>query len=492
MNQKFIKAIMIIALAFGMKATAQDTESPMDTLTRSVSAIQSTLDVINRVKISGYIQSQFQVADSAGINSFAGGNFGSGVDKRFMLRRGRVKFQYDAPANDKGFSTSQYVFQIDVSEKGLTIKDLYAKFTDPWSGWFSLTAGMQNRPFGYEIGYSSSLRESPERGRMSQTIFPNERDLGAMVTIQGQKTSDWNWLKLEAGMFNGTGGPSAGANTSDFDKFKDFITHLSMTRNNLSQTIKYGLGVSYYDGGFRQDQSNLYKSGVDSAGVKGFVIDINKTTIHPDISARTEVKRNYIGVDGQFSIDWKAGITTIRAEYIQGTQPGTSGSSVSPASAPTDAAVTTYTSTSSSTSVTTIDSLGNAHTSTTTTTTTKASTSSAASDLYKRKFNGAYFYFLQNIGQTPLQAILKYDWYDPNTDVQGDEIGKAVKAGTKSLNATDLKYTTLGVGLAYRWDANVKLTAYYDMVKNETSKNLAGYSQDLKDNVFTLRVQVKF
>ncbi|MCX6292598.1 MAG: hypothetical protein NT126_12685 [Bacteroidetes bacterium] len=496
MNLRLTRNLLIIAFAFALKATAQETESPMDTLTRRVASIQSTLDVISRIKISGYIQSQFQLTDSAGTASFAGGNFGSGADKRFMLRRGRVKVQYDSPNNDLGWSTSQYVFQIDVSEKGATIKDLYAKFTDPWSGWFSMTAGMQNRPFGYEIGYSSSLRESPERGRMSQTIFPNERDLGAMVTIQGPKISNWNWLKLEAGMFNGTGGPGAGANTSDFDKFKDFIAHLSMTRSNKTEKVKYGLGVSYCDGGFRQDQSNLYKSGIDSAGVKGFVIDINKTTIHPDIAARTEVKRNYLGVDGQVSIDWMAGITTIRAEYIQGTQPGTSGSSVSPASAPTDAASTAYTSTSTSnsTSVTTIDSLGNPHTSTTTstTTTTKATTTTAASDLYKRKFNGAYFYFIQSIGQTPWQVLVKYDWYDPNTDVQGDDIGKAVKAGTKALNATDLKYSTLGLGLAYRWDANVKLTAYYDMVKNETSKNLAGYNSDLKDNVFTLRAQIKF
>ena len=51
------------------------------------------------------------------------------------------------------------------------------------------------------------LRESPERGRMSQLIFPNERDLGAMLTIQGPKLSNWNWLKLEAGLFNGTGAP---------------------------------------------------------------------------------------------------------------------------------------------------------------------------------------------------------------------------------------------------------------------------------------------
>jgi long-subunit fatty acid transport protein len=73
----------------------------------------------------------------------------------------------------------------------------------------------------------------------------------------------------------------------------------------------------------------------------------------------------------------------------------------------------------------------------------------------------------------------------------------------RATNVTDLKYTTLGLGLAYRWDANLKITAYYDMVTNETTNastitsgvrtyNLPGYQSDLHDNVFTLRVQVKF
>ncbi len=452
-----------------------------DTLPRTVEGILNTLDVKNRLKFSGYIQAQYQVADSGGTKSFAGGDFENGVDKRFYLRRGRIKFQYDAAAGEKGWSTSQYVLQFDVSQKGLTIKDVYAKFTDPWSGWFSVTAGMQNRPFGYEIVYSSGLRESPERGRMSQIIFPNERDLGAMLSIQGPKTSRWNWIKLDVGMFNGTGAPSAGANTSDFDKFKDIIGHLSVSRSTKSEKVKWGLGASFYDGGFRQDVSDRYKFGTDSLGVKGFTLDQSKTTVSAFVNNRDKTKRSYVGFDGQVSIDWFLGLTTIRGEYIQGEQPAVSGSSTS-----LSAALPT-TSTTKTTYTTKVDSI------TFVTTTTAATvTTTTTSDVYIRKFNGAYFYFLQNIGQSPWQAIVKYDWYDANTDLKGDEIGKAVKTGFQKSNATDLKYTTLGLGLAYRWDANVKITGYYDMVKNETSSNLSGYTNDLLDNVFTLRVQVKF
>lgn len=446
--------ILVAALTMGFGSYAQENT---DTVASALARISSDIDVFKRLKISGYLQPQFQVADSAGINSFAGGNFvgptGSAtpLDKRFMLRRARIKFVYDTPLNEKGFSTSQYVLQFDISEKGLTIKDVYAKITDPWSGWFSITAGMQNRPFGFEIGYSSSLRESPERGRMSQIIFPNERDLGAMLTIQGPKTSRWNWVKLEAGLFNGTGGPSAGANTSDFDSYKDFIGHLSVNRTTKSEKVSWGLGVSMYDGGYRIDTVNVYSPATDSAGVPGFEQDMKKSDnlLITDFHNRKEAKRKYIGFDAQVNIDWMIGITTLRAEYIQGEQPGTSSSTTSPSAIVTG-------------------------------------------DIYKRNFNGAYFYFLQALGQSPWQLIVKYDWYDPNTDVEGDDIGKNVQSTFKKTGTADIKFTTLGLGLAYRWDSNVKLTAYYDKVENETSTNLSGFTQDLKDNVFTLRLQYKF
>ena len=186
-------------------------------------------------------------------------------------------------------------------------------------------------------------------------------------------------------------------------------------------------------------------------------------------------------MDAQISIDWLPGITTLRAEYIQGVQPSTSGTTVSP-SAPFTTTVNT--------TILVKDTSGVMQTIVT-------GTTNVASDLYKRNFNGAYFYFLQNIGNLPLQAIIKYDWYDPNTDVKGDEIGKKVSAdatgnAVKATNATDIRFDTWGFGLAYRWDANVKFTGYYDLVKNETSQNLVGYTKDLHDNLFTLRMQIKF
>ncbi len=464
----------------GLKSQAQVTEAEnADTTQSTLVRYGQALELLNRIKVSGYIQAQAQFSDSSGQQSFAGGNFPSGTDKRFAIRRGRVKFQYDSQIGAKGWSTSQYVLQFDVTEKGLTIKDAYLKFTDPWTGWLSITGGMQNRPFGYEVPYSSSQRESPERGRMSQIIFPGERDMGFMLTVQAPKTSKWNFIKLDAGVFNGTGARGAGLDASDFDKYKDIIGRLSITKSTPSERIKYGIGVSGYFGGFRQEQVDAYTYGTDSLGVKGFLVDVKKADIPASVAVRPSVKRNYLGVDAQFSIDWFPGITTLRAEYIQGLQPGTSSSTTSAAAVLTENKNTTVVFTDTSGAV-------------------KSVTTSATinSDIYSRNFNGAYFYFLQNIAQTPFQLIVKYDWYDPNTDVKGDEIGQKVASPAKATGAADIKYETWGFGLSYRWDANVKITAYYDMVKNETTNStltgMAAYNNDLKDNVFTLRLQVKF
>ncbi len=424
----------------------------VDTLANQIGAIKKDISVLKRLKFSGYLQPQFQYADSSGQPSFAGGNFAPGLDKRFMVRRGRLKVQYTGTANAKGITTSTYVFQIDATEKGIVVKDVYAKITDPWTGIFSVTAGMFNNPFGYEITYSSGSRETPERGRMSQLHFPNEREVGAMLTIQGPKGSKWNWIRWDAGFFNGIASPSVGVDVSDFDKKKDFITRLSIERSANSEKIKYGAGISYYDGGFRIDSVSVYKAGKDAGGADGFILNSQAVTNGAiPISKRGYTTRQSYGADAQLSINWIPGNTILRAEYIMGEQPGNSSSTRSP-----------------------------------------NDKNPITRDIYSRNFNGAYFYFVQSILKSPFQAVVKYDWYDPNTDVEGNAIGRSVTGNAKATNETDIRYDTWGFGMLYHFDANIRFMAYYDVVKNETSSNLSGFTGDRKDNVFTLRMQVKF
>ncbi len=73
------------------------------------------------------------------------------------------------------------MLQIDAIQTGVTVKDAYVLVTEPWTQSLGFQMGIFDRPFGYEISYSSSSRESPERSRMYQTLFPGERELGAKL-----------------------------------------------------------------------------------------------------------------------------------------------------------------------------------------------------------------------------------------------------------------------------------------------------------------------
>jgi hypothetical protein len=459
----FTTSILLIVL--GININAQ--EQPADTLAPIVEKLQSDVALSKKLKISGYIQAQWQKADTIGSPAkYSAGDF-TGLDNRYKVRRGRIKFAY---SND----LSQYVLQFDVSENGLAIKDAYGSFTDKWLKMFTLTAGAFNRPFGYEVSFSSSSLESPERARVIQALFPNEEDLGSQLAIQFPGSSPLSFIKLQGGMFTGNG---LGTET---DKYKDFIGQVIMKKSLLSESLLLSGGVSYYNGGFAalspdgKNDSKLYAYQYKYSDA-GFVKD--------SVTAGAKLKREYIGVDAQASFKTFLGYTTLRGEYVMGTQPGTDKVNYSPTSAyaPSAKTTTTY-----AVVVDTTTASGYRATATSTTVNTL--------NYYSRSFAGGYVMLAQSIADTKHEIVAKYDWYDPNTKVSGDEIGQ--KANT---SAADIKFSTIGLGWNYYWNSNIKLTAYYEMVTNEKSANIAAtalgttnYRDNLKDNVLTLRLQVKF
>jgi hypothetical protein len=425
MKKIYLAGIFLITSIL-VKAQDADTlslEERIQKLEASTSEHKSLLDQLWKLKITGYVQAQYQVAQSDNITSYEGGNFGTNIDKRFQVRRGRIKFTYDG-------NLTKYVLQFEATEGGVSIKEAYAKVTEPWSQWVSLQAGVQTRPFGNEVLYSSSSLESPERGRMSQILFNSEEDLGAQIIINPPKTSPYNFLTLQGGFFSAVG-PKA----VDFDKFKDFIGRLSFAKSNKTESVKYSGGISYYNGGFRPATNKLYEiTGSDTFA-------ITNTNLQA-----TKAKREHYGVDAQLSFLNPLGLTTIRAEYITGKLAGTTSYGYNMTAAP-------------------------------------------SGDTYLRKFDGAYLYFIHAIANSKISVLAKYDWYNPNKDIDQSKIGTKGNTAATKTTAADVKYGTLGLGLLYRWDANVKFSAYYAIVNNSTNSVTKG---DIKDNVFTLRVQYKF
>ena len=122
-----------------------------------------------------------------------------------------------------------------------------------------------------------------------------------------------------------------------------------------------------------------------------------------------------------------------------------------------------------------------------TSTSNRSPSAMPTSAIFHRQFNGAYFYLIQDIGQTKFQVVAKYDWFDPNVKLAGKQIGQA---GTNT-NLGDIRFDTYGFGVTYRINTYAKVMAYYDIVKNESTQ-VKAYTGDIKDNVFTLRMQFKY
>lgn len=380
-----------------------------------IDKLELDLGKMGSLKFSGYVQGQWQWAESKGAAAFGdGGSFNKNSDNRFMIRRGRIKFTYQV-------GIVQAVIQPDFTEKGVGIKDAYVAVTSK-SKIIGGQVGLFDRPFGYEISYSSSLRESAERSRVFLSLFPNERDLGAMLNLKYKE------FTLNAGLFTGNG---IGVET---DSRKDFIGRLDWLKK--MENAQVGVAFSYYYGGVVSPTAEHF-SMKKGGGFQSIGNDIGRPML-----------RQYFGVAAQYLQQWGAGTTNIRAEVLWGRQPGTFKNNNDPSG---------------------------------------SSFGVGTDPLYLRNFLGYYAILVQDIGRSKHSVVLKYDYYDPNTKVGGNNIGQLDGTG-----AADIAYSTFGVGYLFRWNQNLRLMAYYDMVDNEKSDNLKGYGSRIKQNVFTARVQVKF
>ena len=435
MNLK--QLVTVIALTFvSFLSFAQEADSTLIKLEQQAKEIEqlkkrtNTIDKIvkklDKLKVSAYIQTEFQHGQQDA--TLKVGDKNENMDKSFNrigVRRGRLKFEYTD-------GIGRAAVQIEVNDKGVSFRDLYIGVKDPWIGRNSVMLGVFNRPFGYEVGYSTSNLESPERATIIQYFFPDERDLGAMLTLQTKKESKLHFLKLEAGIFAGN------SINKETDNRKDFIGRLSATKE-IGSWGKWGLGTSYYNGSVYNPTTASYRmSG------KHFVESTEANT-------GTYMKREYVGFDGQFSAKSSWGKTTVRAEGLFGVQPGIASSSKSPNSS-------------------------------------KRPTDEPENALYARNFNGYFFYLIHDILSSPFSAVLKYDVYDPNTKVAGNEVGVENSFTSK----TDLAQSTMAVGGLWRINKNLRVQAYYEFKANEKSEHVEGYTAERLEDMFTLRLQYKF
>ncbi len=439
-----------LATGVGYAQKAENVISREDSLLKIEKSWESNVDAqliklkkLEKLKISGYVHAQIEFAQQYGKTKVGNPSsykperdFDNGNFFRFGLRRSRIKVAWE-----EQFGTA--VFQMDLTEKGFNLRDAYVRVSEPWLKTFSLTVGIFDRPFGDEISYSSSLRESPERSKIYTELFPNERDLGAKLTIAAPKKSKLYGLKLDASAMSGNS--IVQFSNKDKEAFSsskmDFIGHLKYDK----KWEKYSFGIG----------ASMYYGTVNNADTMFYTIQ-DKKWVGTATEANENLIRQYYGVDAQFSVKTKCGLTQIRGEYIIGNQPSISDDFTSPLGDITFDASEPYN--------------------------------------YLRKFQGWHAYYIQGIYNTPLKVTLKYGYNDPNTEIKKNEI----------VNAADISYHSFGVGLVYDITSYIRVMAYYEINVNEKSDGISvveydndklqplNYNNNLKDNVFTLRLQFKY
>jgi hypothetical protein len=230
--------------------TTEELSGKLDSMAEAFTEMRNSLENLNRMRLSGYLQAQY-VNDERSVNELTGPAATRNLDQ-FSVRRARIKFTYQ-------FSpTSRFVLQPDITSSGVVLKDGYVEYTEPWTTWkHTVTAGQFNWPFGFEIMYSSSSREVPERSRIVRTLFPGERDRGVMLSGLGLGDR----LSYRVAIVNGTGT----AQSFDFNKRKDLVGRLgySFGAVDVGGSIYRGSDLVPVAGNTRGIEFDKERQGID-------------------------------------------------------------------------------------------------------------------------------------------------------------------------------------------------------------------------------------
>ena len=486
-------------------------EGKVDGVADRTTELENTVSNLAKLKISGYVQPQWNWQD---VDSL-----GNQLNSRnaFSIRRGRVKFVHKS--GDIGATIYP-----DITENGVILKEVFAN----WDITKQLTVymGSMNRPFGYEIAYSSSSREVTERSLAEQRLFNGERDLGLQLTynptIGGIKPT------IELGLFNGsdnfgagpvgglfgsnnklgfTGDPAGtviGSNTysspiSGADSAfkvsvnaavgkesvlslntgtgvaigqpaKELIGHFRVPFL-VSDEFSFDIGASISLGGITEPSDIVAKYDGTNGALQLHKAESPKAghSFNNQNNTFLQTNRSIIGVDGQFYLSiLPFGGTILKGELYTGQMPF----------------------------------YGSAYLFTTADVATHGAP--VASTVYK-KMLGFYGMLVQNLMDN-LQIAVRYESFDPNTQVAGtnfaflDGAGKAqTLLGTraKSQFGGDLKVSTFTFDINVFVSGSMRLMFDYDMVKTEEYTKVSGATAiatqpDAKDDRFTFRMQYKF
>lgn len=415
-----------------------------------LSTAESDLSKLTKIKLSGYIQAQYQYFQNPSANP----------NNYFSIRRARLKVTYEMTDGIK------FVLQPDFSPGNLSIKDAYVVVNDHWTKAFSLTAGKFNRP-NYEVIYSSSQREVAERSLVVRTLYPGERAIGAKLEFNPLNVP----LHVQLAAFNGAEsltikdykGNNLNSNeNTDYDNGKDIMARVTYNLK-LGNLGGLDLGVHGYYGSLKSN--SLYTLSSDYSTLKTSKVG-------------DPIKRNWVGAEFQFFADVLGGLA-VKGEYITGKNASVGYSPVAETSSSAAVAGTAnFENNFLGGYLYLIKNLGK-----------------------RNQFAVRYDYYDPNTNTT-----------GKDVKVVGFTSKDATLA-SKMSGKSDLATSTISLALHHYFDDNIRITLNYDIVQNEKTGATNGvgnltedytkydgtkvvkgldYSKVVNNNVLTLRIQAKF
>jgi hypothetical protein len=217
-----------------IEASLRDPEGALQTVISNVTRI-------DRVRFSGYVQARYESFEKTreavppdprpGSRPNRAGE--PAVTDRFTLRRVRLTVA-GRPTDKLGVR-----WQLDGAGGSVETRDAWIDyyFTGNPATGHTATIGQMKVPFGFEVVQSSSVREAPERARVSRFFFPGERDRGFKIA-----SGTGNRVFYEVGVFNGIGPGRSGVNTNDNNNDKDVAGRI---RTTIAQRVDVGLSFNY-------------------------------------------------------------------------------------------------------------------------------------------------------------------------------------------------------------------------------------------------------
>jgi phosphate-selective porin len=257
-------------------------EGKINALDERVLVNEADLGKLNKIKVSGYVQAQWESYGKDLVKT-------NDPNNNFYIRRARIKFTYEALDGIK------FVIQPDFSTGNLSLKDAYAVVNIPKLKNFTLWAGQFNRP-DYEVEYSSTQREVFERSKVIRAIYPGEREIGVKLEYIGSTIP----LKFQLMAMNGN---FTGTQAKDADSKKDLMGRLVYSIKLPAAGLGIDLGPSFYYGG-------------NKVKVNPYIL--SNMGVLDSIKVGNYLDKKWIGAEIQIFADILGGLA-LKGEYITGT-----------------------------------------------------------------------------------------------------------------------------------------------------------------------------